>query len=178
MVSRPCALGLVGLVCLLIGNAFAMMCLNLACFAAACEECMFEHENVEHEESTHPRSLGLVLHGHTCLSRIHTTVQCLTKFKGLQKRLSSCVCSIYPWSCAVSVRLALGLVLYGHTYLSRVHTTVQCMTMFKGTVDGKKFAKGIHAVRHATIPVKNPLSPSHSMLTENDNTEREGVRTT
>ena len=75
---------------------------------------MFEHENVEDEERTHP--------------------------------------------------LTLGLVLYGHTYLSRVHTTVQRMTMFKGTVDGTKFAKGIHAARHATIPVKNPLSPSHSML--------------
>ena len=59
---------------------------------------------------------------------------------------------------------ALGFVLHGHTYLSRVHTTMQCMTMFKGTVDGNKFAKGIHAVRHATIPVKSPLSPSHSML--------------
>ena len=72
---------------------------------------MFEHDNVEDEERAHP--------------------------------------------------LTLGLVLYGHTYLSRVHTTVQCMTMFKGTVtvDGKKFARGIHAVRHATIPVKNPLSP-------------------
>ena len=62
---------------------------------------MFLHENVEDEEGTHP--------------------------------------------------LTLGLVLYGHTYLSRVHTTVQCMTMFKGTVDGKKFAKGIHAVRRATF---------------------------
>ena len=39
----------------------------------------------------------------------------------------------------------LGLVLYGHTYLSRVHATVQCMTMCKGTVDGKQFAKRLHA---------------------------------
>ena len=62
---------------------------------------MFEHENVEDEERAHP--------------------------------------------------LTLGLVLYGHTYLPRVHTTVQCMTMFKGTVDGKKFAKGIHAIRRATF---------------------------
>ena len=45
----------------------------------------------------------------------------------------------------------LGLVLYGHTYLSRAHTSMQCMTMSKGTVDGKKFAKGIHAVRRATF---------------------------
>ena len=62
---------------------------------------MFVHENVEDEEGTHP--------------------------------------------------FTLGLVLYGHTYLSRVHTEVQCMTMFKGTVDGKKFAKGIHAVQRATF---------------------------
>ena len=41
--------------------------------------------------------------------------------------------------------LTLGLMLYGHTYLSRVHATVQCMTMCKGTVDGKKFAIGVHA---------------------------------
>ena len=101
MVSRPCALGLVGLVCLLIGNGFAMMCLNLACLAAACEECMFEHENIEHEERTHPLTLGLVLHGHTCLPRVHTTVQCLTKFKGTSK-------NVFP---VVSVQLTLGLVL-------------------------------------------------------------------
>ena len=56
------------------------------------------------------------------------------------------------------------LVLYGHTYLSRAHATVQCMTMCKGTVDGKKFAKSIHADLHATAPVKIPLSPSRSML--------------
>ena len=76
------------------------------------------------------------------------------------------------------VRLTLGLVLYEHTYLSRSHTTVQCMTMLRGTVDGKKFAIFIHTVRHATIPVKHPLSPSHSMLASNDDTEREGTRTT
>ena len=58
----------------------------------------------------------------------------------------------------------LDLVLYRHTYLSRAHATVQCMTMCKGTVDGKKFAKSIHADLHATAPVKIPPSPSHSML--------------
>ena len=102
---------------------------------------MFEHENVEDEERTHPLTLGLVLYGHTYLARVHTTVQCMTMFKGTSKHVLPIVC----------VRLTLGLVLYGHTYLLRVHTTVQCMTMFKGTVDGKKFAKGIHAVRRATF---------------------------
>ena len=91
----------------------------------------------------------------------------LTMFKGTSTNV---VPSVY-------VGLTLGIVLHGHTYLSRVHTTVQCMTMFKGTVDGKKFAKGIHALRHATIPVNNPLSPSHSMLAQYDGTEREGMRT-
>ena len=65
-----------------------------------------------------------------------------------------------------SNQLSLGLMLCGHTYLSRVHATVQCMTMCKGTVDGKKFAIGVHATRHVTIPMQTPLSPSHSMLTE------------
>ena len=102
---------------------------------------MFVHENVEDEEGTHPLTLGLVLYGHTYLARVHTTVQCMTMFKGTST-------NVVP---SVSVRLTLGIVLHGHTYLSRVHTTVQCMTMFKGTVDGKKFAKGIHAVRHATF---------------------------
>ena len=92
---------------------------------------MFEHENVEDEERTHPLTLGLVLYGHTYPSRGHTTVQCMTMFKGTTQN--------------VYVRLALGLVLYGHTYLSRVHDTVHCMTMVKGTVDGTKFAKGAHA---------------------------------
>ena len=72
----------------------------------------------------------------------------------------------------------LGPVLYGHTYLSRMHATEQCMTMLKGTVEGKKFAKLIHAYSHATPPVKDAPSPSHSMLVWHSGTEREGVRTT
>ena len=103
--------------------------------------------------TTHQFTLCLLLYGHTYLSRAHTTVQLLTMFKGSQ--------NVAP---RAYVRLTLGLVLYEHTYLSRSHTTVQCMTMLRGTVDGKKFAIFIHTVRHATIPVKHPLSPSHSML--------------
>ena len=102
---------------------------------------MLVHENVEDEDGMHPLTIGLVLHGYTYLSHVHTTVQCMTMFKGTSTNV---VPSVY-------VRLTLGIVLHGHTYLSRVHTTVQCMTMFKGTVDGKKFAKGIHAVRRATF---------------------------
>ena len=74
------------------------------------EERMFEHENVEDEERSNP--------------------------------------------------LTHGLMLYGHTYLSRIHATVQCMTMCRGTVDGQKFAKGIHTQRQTIVPMQTP-SPPH-----------------
>ena len=44
---------------------------------------MFEHENVEAEDRTHPLTPGLVLYGHTYLSRVHATVQRMTMFKGI-----------------------------------------------------------------------------------------------
>ena len=94
-----------------------------------------------------------------------------------------CTCSGLRrlWSRVVSKkdRIHLHVVsLYVHTYLSSAHTTKQCMTMCQGTVDGKKFAKGIHAHWQATAPVKNPRFPSHSMLIEWDGRGREGIRTT
>ena len=104
-----------GLVCFLSGMWFRIDAPSLGLYSRGVRRvCVFEHENVEGEERTHPQPSGLVLYGHTCLSR--------------------------------------------------VPATVQCMTMFKGTVGGQQFAKGIHAVRHATIPVKTTLPASHSMF--------------
>lgn len=44
--------------------------------------CPFEHENVEDEERSNPFTVGLVLYGHTYLSRFRATVQCMTMCKG------------------------------------------------------------------------------------------------
>ena len=98
-----------GLVCFRSGNGFMMVRL-LDKDHGGREERMFEHENVEDEERSNP--------------------------------------------------LTHGLMLYGHTYLSRIHATVQCMTMCRGTVDGQKFAKGIHTQRQTIVPMQTP-SPPH-----------------
>ena len=98
------------------------------------------------EERAHPLTLGLVLYGDTYLSRVHTTVQCMTMFKGTPTN--------------VYVRLALGLVLYGHTYLSRVHTAVQCMTMFKGTSKTRLSTYFFTPLVIWPIPINPRLMPS------------------
>ena len=70
--------------------------------------------------TTHQFTFGLLLYGHTYLSRAHTTVQLLTMFKGTQKCCSKSVCSTYPWSCVVWAHISVAL-----SYHSAMHDHVQ-----------------------------------------------------
>ena len=70
--------------------------------------------------TTHQLTLDLLLYGRTYLSRVHTTVQFMTMFKGTQTCCSKSVCSTYPWSCIVWAHISVAL-----SYHSAMHDNVQ-----------------------------------------------------